>query len=105
MTTLSGEAWISQKETCTEGARSSEDESWQTWDAMENVACRTGWRDVQGFSTRQPGSGKTGQGSRALEILTEELAPYVRKGYARKTDVETASLKASRRILAELGGM
>ena len=44
------------------------------------------------------------QGRRALEILGEELEPYLQQGRARKHDVECAVLRASRRILAELGG-
>ena len=42
---------------------------------------------------------------RAIEILAEEFRPLLTDGYAPRPDVDTAVLKASRRILTELGGL
>ena len=55
------------------------------------------------FSRREDGEPVTQK--RALEILAEELTPLAASGYAPRPDVETAALKASRRILTELGGI
>ena len=51
------------------------------------------------------GKGEAQQWRQALDILREELAPYFQTERASKGDVEAAALRASRRILVELGGM